>query len=267
MKVSEARVSCSGLDENGFIINLCAQDKVQPIYREVVADALESVLALFEGKIHSVYLYGSVAKGTAVPYESDLDMSVILFDAPDTAMHQKFEALSDEVTGRNPIISKLEYDVGWYQEVMRPEERNHWHYWLKHSVNIWGVDLTADIAPFRPSIELAYGLNKDLKKRLDNVLVGLTEDNASSRGRAIAKKVIRSAYSLIAADDRSWYTDIYSCADAFSRMYPQLRRGMELSLRMAKEGGNLESVRFYVELNQEDIWLLFTNLTRELALR
>jgi len=267
MKLNDTRENSRGIDENGFIINPCGLDKVKPLYREVVVDALESAISLFEGKIHSVYLYGSVGKGTAVPYHSDLDISVILFDEPDASLLERFEVLSEEVFRRNPIISKLEYDVGSYQEVMRPEERYHWHYWVKHTANLWGEDLTTQIAPFRPSIELAYGLNKDLKKRLDKVLVGLTEENARSRGKAIAKKVIRTAYSLIAEEDGSWYTDIYLCADAFSRMYPQLRRGMEWSVRMAEEGGNLEFVQSYVELIGEDTWLLFTNFTRELAVR
>lgn len=255
-----------GLTEHGFIANLSSRKNVHPQYESVLEDALESVVASFGAKVHSMYLYGSVARGTATPFSSDLDISVIMRSACTNEEELRFEEISDAVTSRHPIISKLEYDVGAYEEVLRPEERYHWQYWLKSaSTNVWGQDITRDMLPHKPSMELALRLNGDLSRRLQSALTGLTEENVNPRAKAVAKKVLRSAYSLVAFRDNSWYTDIPSCARTFLRYYPHFSPEIARSLELVEKGADIKSLREFVEGFGMGVWRLFEEALTELG--
>ncbi len=120
---SKEAVYAKGLDELGYIINFSAADKISEQYRTVVEDAVQSALRRFPGEIHSIYVYGSVPQGTAVPGKSDLDVSALLYDEPTDARESEFAEIAQGVVARHPIITKLDYDIGGLSLATSPEQR------------------------------------------------------------------------------------------------------------------------------------------------
>lgn len=263
--IGEAEVSASkeaeharGVDELGRIINLSATSKIPNHYRAAVDDAVQSALRGFPGEIHSMYIYGSVPRGTARPGESDLDVSALLYDEPTAAREDEFAKIAQGVVARHPIITKLDYDVGGLLLATSPEQRYGWHYWLKCcSANLWGEDITLRMEPHVPCLELAHGINGDIASRVDKALRGLTEENVKERSSAIAKKLARTAYSLIAAEDRSWHTDIQRCAAAFVNHHPGYTEQMALLVEIAINGASVATLRSLLDGFGREIIELF----------
>ncbi len=72
------------IDHNGFIA-LPETNKLQPEFRNIVAQVVAKLIQSFPELIHSLYLYGSVAEGRAKIGTSDLDMTVIFSVDPGEA--------------------------------------------------------------------------------------------------------------------------------------------------------------------------------------
>ncbi len=135
---------------------------LQPEFATLVDDACASLPALLGDALDSLYVYGSVARGTARLGRSDLDLALILsrpLTAPEvTALAQ----LRTDLQVRHPVVTKIDFDSGQRAEVLAPQQLNAWAYWLKHECRgLVGDDLGARFAPFTPSRALAVAINGD----------------------------------------------------------------------------------------------------------
>lgn len=116
----------NGLDHQGYIINPCSQDCIQPEFSHLIETALQSLQTSLAGKLHSVYLYGSVAKGSAIPFLSDLDLSLV-FNEPIRSEEAKYLAqLTLDLQLQFPIVSKIDFGPGHVEEILNPREKYRW---------------------------------------------------------------------------------------------------------------------------------------------
>ncbi|EEP89532.1 nucleotidyltransferase domain-containing protein [Yersinia kristensenii] len=69
------------VNADGFIETI-AFSGIQREFEIVVENVCYLLNQQLSNLIHSIYIYGSVAEGSAVPYQSDLDLSIILTRLP-----------------------------------------------------------------------------------------------------------------------------------------------------------------------------------------
>ncbi|MFD1203681.1 hypothetical protein ACFQ38_00825 [Sporosarcina contaminans] len=55
-----------GLDGDGYIISDVHIDKIHSIFLPLIHDSIKEIGLLFPNQLHSVYVYGSVARGEAI---------------------------------------------------------------------------------------------------------------------------------------------------------------------------------------------------------
>lgn len=218
------------IDPDGYIINPCQVKLISPDFKPLLQDAVAQLNEHFED-LHSVYLYGSIARGEAVPYRSDLDISVI-FEHPVTEAHtQTLETLAQKLAQDHPVITKVDFDPGGLAEVLHQREFYRWHFWLRHCCCcIWGNDLGTRFPRQKPHPVIAAEFAKDLQTQLDDTRAVLSPENVSLKGRSIAKKLIRTAYGRVAAQDKSWHQKIQDCAETVLRHDPKQQGFIEAAL-------------------------------------
>lgn len=68
------RDPAEGVTADGLIRTGAPADRVPAAYRPVVVDCTARLVEAFGGRLHGLYLYGSVATGQARPPGSDLDL-------------------------------------------------------------------------------------------------------------------------------------------------------------------------------------------------
>ncbi|MGR5195585.1 nucleotidyltransferase domain-containing protein [Vibrio rotiferianus] len=223
----------NGLDHQGYIINPCSQDCIQPEFSHLIETALQSLKTSLAGKLHSVYLYGSIAKGSAIPFLSDLDLSLV-FNEPIRSEEAKYLAqLSLDLQLQFPIVSKIDFDPGHIEEIVNSREKYRWQFWLKHCCCcIWGEDLSVDFCKHKPDIRIAYELNHDLAAFVTSI-----ENNSDLtegiKSKSIAKKILRTAYYLIAREDDSWHTELQKCSESLLKFYPDDQQAIHDAMRLA----------------------------------
>ncbi len=195
---------------------------------------LKRLIEQFGARLHSVYLYGSVARGQAKPYQSDLDVSLLL-DEPRTEDPLAFEDIAAGLAADYPVVSKVDLDPGYVAKVRHWREKYRWQFWLKHCCGcVWGQDLSAEFSPLAPNQLIGNEINYDLKQVIQTTLATLTGQNAPVNGKMAAKKILRSAYLSVAEKDGSWYSDLNSMLDVSVAYYPQDANALQTAFQIAQ---------------------------------
>ena len=106
-----------GTDEAGYIINQTNRMYIQSIFRPIIDEVIVLLKKHFGEALHSIYVYGSIGRGTAVARKSDLDVTVIVRE-PVQVDDLKEE--TQDLLERHPEIIKVDYDIGILEEVLSP---------------------------------------------------------------------------------------------------------------------------------------------------
>ncbi|MDX7985841.1 nucleotidyltransferase domain-containing protein [Xenorhabdus sp. 12] len=231
------------IDLNGYIA-LPKSNEFQPAFSHVVSDVVVQLNSCFPELIHSLYVYGSVAEGRAVRGRSDLDMTVIFNHAPNPAITVQLAAVQAELEKNNPIVSKIDFDCGLLQQVLHPNNKLSWGYWLKHHcVCVFGEDLSHRFEPFKPSKAIALAVNGDFMSVLSRLITQIKASTDLKRQlqfqRAAARKAIRATSILRREHDNDWPETLKEHCIKFNARYPALADDMDYLLTIStKPQGN-----------------------------
>lgn len=69
-------------------------------------------------EIHSIYMCGSIPKGTAIPYESDADFTVVLKINPTDFDKESIRNLTVETHKKFNIVTKIDVPICTVQDVL-----------------------------------------------------------------------------------------------------------------------------------------------------
>ena len=112
-----------------------------------------------------------------------------------------------------------------------------WGFWIKViCVCVWGPDLGSRLPRFKPSWELALGLNDDVGQFVDAMIAKVERappGEMPNRCRCIGRKLIRSAFCLVMPVERIWTDDISLSAHLFAKHYPGQRDNIAKAARWA----------------------------------
>jgi predicted nucleotidyltransferase len=234
-----------GLDEDGYVRREGDRIRIAPEFRSVVDALRKRVRAAYPGMV-SLYLYGSVPRGTAGVGSSDLDVMVILPEEPtdsDRAAADAIEATLDqahpEIDGvgillysRDRILSEAErYDLGFFVACL--------------CTPLDGEDLADWLPRYRPTTRLARDTNGDIAAALDRIRARLAAGEDPARlCRGLARKLVRTAFTLVMPRWGGWTSDMALTHAVVASYYPEwsapLRRAVTLA--RAPDGAEVDSL-------------------------
>ncbi len=231
--------SCIGLDPEGFIRPVADGNSISPPYQPVVDTLRTSWYQRAGLPIHGLYLAGSVAAGSARPYASDLDITLLLTAAPTADLRQTLAGLSAELRTAYPLVPKVDLVLVTLAAALDQANRYSWGFWFQHCcVCIAGADITPTIPPFQPSLSLSLGLNGDIQaycQRVQSQLGAASPEQRQSVGRALARKLVRTAFGLVSVAERSWTDDLAVATQLFVRHHPAHAPTIEPILELAQK--------------------------------
>ncbi|WP_280697806.1 nucleotidyltransferase domain-containing protein [Kitasatospora sp. GP82] len=228
-----------GLDSDGYIAREGSLSRVPAAFAPVVDAARARIAARFgPSSLHSAYLYGSIPRGTAVPGVSDLDLLLALRSEPTAADRAQADALEAELDAEFPqivgagillfseagLLSELErYDLGWFVACL--------------CTPLLGVDLAARLPRYRPTSLLARETNGDLAlaiPRWRERLAGGSEAELRVLGRGVARRLVRTGFTLVMPRWGGWTSDLAAAAEIFARYYPERAEQMRTASAVAR---------------------------------
>ncbi|WP_251125735.1 nucleotidyltransferase domain-containing protein [Exiguobacterium sp. s183] len=208
-----------GTDEAGYVINQTSIKHIQPEFKAVLFKSIELVKEAFGERLHSIYLYGSIGRGTAVAGESDLDLTVLVHEDVDaTELIKQTELLLTE----HPEIIKIDYDIGRIDVALDPSNRFEWGFWLRHLCTcVDGEDISRRFPLMKPDARVSMALNQDLVSSIETTKAKLLHGEMSHiEKRSIVKRVIRGWYLTINVKDESFATTVEACLLILKLYFP-----------------------------------------------
>jgi hypothetical protein len=218
---------------------------VQTEFKHAFIQCLDQFWRQFGTLTHSVYLYGSIAKGTAVAGQSDLDLSVVLHQPISEPIAARLKTFEQEMEQQHPVFSKIELDVGTYDDVM---VHNHyeWQYWLKHvCICLKGIDLAQRIQPYEPSLSTSLAINQDVRARFYRFLASSNNEPSKEAIKSMAKKLLRTHYALTSFTTEAPETTIDLMANTLKNKNRSLEYELNRVTRYAQ--GNINPILFELD--------------------
>ncbi|WP_109390343.1 nucleotidyltransferase domain-containing protein [Pseudomonas aeruginosa] len=244
---------------DGFI-PLPPRVEPQAAFRPLLDD-LRRTLARppFERAVHSIYLYGSVARGEAITGRSDLDLTLVLRDPPSPELTAQLETARLALQARHPEVSKIDFDIGHLDQARDPANRDSWGYWLKHRCRcLWGEDLASDLPPLRPAKAIALALNGDYAQVLDDYARRLesasSEEERRRLQREAAKKLIRSSDILRGETESVWPETLEHYLALFRARHPGQAPALEY-FKAVLDGQVEDPAAFIERLRAFSAWM------------
>ncbi|WP_027941396.1 nucleotidyltransferase domain-containing protein [Amycolatopsis taiwanensis] len=227
-----------GVDQDGMIAREGGLDRVPQAFVPVVDAARAHISETFGAtRLHSAYLYGSIPRGTAVPGVSDLDLLLALRDEPteaDRADAKVIEAALDrgfsQIDGVGIALSSARslladlYDGGFFVACL--------------CTPLLGDDLAERLPRYRPTSLLARETNGDLglllpswRKRAGEAV---TDGERKALSRSVARRVVRTGFTLIMPRWGGWTSDLGESAELFGRYYPERAAQMRIAAAVGR---------------------------------
>jgi len=226
-------------DENGWIVNPCRGDRLQPLWLDLVEDLKELCREHFGDNLHSLYIRGSVARGSAIAGISDLDGFAILYEELGDGEDKWTAAAQKLLKLKYPFCAGVEIGIIPYQSFLKT---HHLKVLLKtQSLCILGEDLGRSLPSYKPGIDLVRqalllpnflkGSEEKLRK-LDPKSISFTTE-VKQISAVIGKRMVRGGMELVVERSRQYTRDLYFCYESFSSYYPEQKLNMKKALELA----------------------------------
>lgn len=236
------------LDKEGYILNIASIDKVAEPWKTMVSEAVQIYKNIFRDKIHSIYLRGSIANGSAELNVADLDLFALIYTDVNNYVRWKSLELStnsiqklEKIAGY-PIEADLAYSS--YIENLSEINRRLAMVIKTQSICIYGEDISAGLAGFKPGKEMMLNISW-LKEDLNDFLRNIekTPNERTELVKQFSKVLIRSGFDLVMEREEKYTTSLYYCYTSFSNIYPsreaEMRQVLEIYLNPAEVNDDL----------------------------
>lgn len=190
--------------------------EIQREYKDFVDKYIENILTEFKGKIHSIYMCGSIPKGTAKPFKSDADFTIVCVNPKDID-YERLSNIKDRLLKEYPVVTKIDTTICSIDDVL--SKPNEWGFWVKIiCVCMYGHDIGEKVPPIIISPEFILDLNTETEEEVDRVRRSLsTASDHTMKTRYIkgySKRLIRALYSLVITNTGVWQDDIIEMKNA-----------------------------------------------------
>ncbi len=214
-------------NEDGFFINPLKIEDIQEEYKTVLDAILKGYESHFEDTTHSIYIRGSVAKGMAVPYISDVDTIAISHLEISREMKELRSPIINNIIQKNPFVNGIEMHFIPKKELL---EKEHLQFLLKtQCLCIKGENLNLILPEFKMG-RAAYAHTSTLKADIQEIKEYFTQENQEEETIDICswimKRIVRTGFELIMEKENSHTRDLYPCYELFSKHYPVYKSEM-----------------------------------------
>jgi predicted nucleotidyltransferase len=214
-----------GLDESGFIVRDVGLEKITTDFQKCVQETIETLHLQLPNLLHSVYVYGSVARGDAKKGKSDLDILAIFNRDLHNNEQQRVKQLGESLSQKYHALVR---DVGIAKTTLDYcMNANNYHeqaFLRELCVCVDGEDLRGQFGPYKLTEDIAISFNGDIaevSERYFKKLKGATDAEFHVTTQGFARKLIRTFYSMVMARSQIWSTKLEEQADIFLQYFPE----------------------------------------------
>ncbi|MGR5548931.1 nucleotidyltransferase domain-containing protein [Vibrio sp. DNB22_12_1] len=198
----------------------------QPEFEPLIRDVLMCLKGGLGANLHSVYIYGSVARKSAIVGKSNLDMVLVTKSTFESNRATLLNSIKWRAQQGHPQVKGVSIRTALVNEVANLDSIFTWGFMLKHCcVCVYGDDLADCFGDYVPSWEIAKHWNMDVEDWLSVYRIKIVQapsiEELVSTQIVIAKKLLRASYSLVMYRDKRWFDDPMECGEVFLKYHPE----------------------------------------------
>jgi predicted nucleotidyltransferase len=214
------------LDPEGYIRPEADLGNVQAEYQGVPTAAADLLADEFGSQLHSAYLYGSVARGDAVPGRSDIDLLAVLLADPADEDRVRAHRVEQALVERFPVLISAGIGLTSLQEVRSPAQRYGLQVFLRElAVCICGQDLRPGLPRTKPSAAVAAGFHDGthavLARARESLATSTDHEVIRRVCRMTSRRMVQVAFAVVMAREGIWATVLEEQAAAVGAAFPQ----------------------------------------------
>ena len=242
-------------DAQGHVVKQASVASIPAHWADPVAFTVAAYERHLGGRLHSVYLRGSVPLGQPRDFVSDLDtFAVVAGDDHPRSVSWELEH-GAEVGRRWPFVKGVEVSVYpiadvWVSRLLAAMIK-------VHGACVHGDDLTRRIRGFKPGIELlfhSWDLPRDLEVARRVIDRGGDQASIDETCVWITKRILRCGFELVMRRAGCLTRDLVASYEMFLRYYPLHETAMAEVLALALAGGGPRA-RCLRAIETVDDWL------------
>lgn len=216
------RDPAEGLTAAGLIRTGANAAQIPDRFSKLLNAAVRSVQV--HSSAASIYVYGSVATGTARSPESDVDLLTIGLRADHAAtIAARLSADSSQLCRGVEIAAGMAEDFeGAADEAYGGRVFLH-HY----CVHLGGPDRDRAITAFSGDQRAARGFNGDIEQHAARWRRDFDGADARQLGRTVARKSLLAVAGLVSVHDETWTTDRDEASHRWGQIHPELADGLD----------------------------------------
>ena len=246
-------------DENGFVISQSSPEKIQPPWVAPVEDIKKVYLDnLGEDTVHSIYIKGSVSRGTPIEDVSDIDALAVVYSSTEELNLDWIRQEADRLRLEYPYSTDFDFAVIPYEEVVSGKRRVARCLLKVSSACIYGDDLAEQLPRVKPGPDCficSRNIGKYVEKKIELLEDKTKEIDPVSQSKWVAKYLIRAAFELVMEREKVFTRDLYPSYEMFSKYYPEkevaARRVLEAAVKQDASREELLTI-----LNDYGRWLV-----------
>jgi hypothetical protein len=208
------------IDDNGHVIKKASHDLIQPEWKPLVDELITIYKSSFGGRLHSIWLRGSVAKGQAERGAADLDSFAYLIE--EAEQPSKFESAIEALESRHPYCIAIEADASPVSDIEFKHDDVMARIIKTQAICLHGEDLSDRVPSYslRDMIHYSRYLRFNLEEKGPSFL---KEDDGDPRLTCTwtARLLLRSLYETVMFKEGRWTNDLWPCYERFSSQHPE----------------------------------------------
>lgn len=233
------------VDAEGFLVGQSSAEKLHSPWQEAVEDIRDAYVDRLQERLHSVYVRGSVSRGTPVEGVSDIDTVAFINCSPDEieGIDEWISSMQQELQEKHPFCTKVELEVKPVEGILSGENTVGRAMVKINSVCIYGKDLAPElpkVKPGRDMYSMVWRFDQDIRRRVEQIKSGEIK-LSDNQCRWIMKRILRSGMELVMEQEQAFTRDLYPCYEMFSKYYPERERDMYKALELSINFSNNQS--------------------------
>lgn len=214
-----------GLDQDGYLLSEVSLDKIAKDYIPCIRESIEKLVSLFPHQCHSIYVYGSVARGDAVIEKSDLDLLVIFNKPLSSDEVTELKTLSNSLSQKyQALVRDVGIAYGDCDYVFDPVNYYEQAFLQALCVCVHGEDIREHFGPYKLTSEIAISFNGDISKVLARTISRLEAASKAEIKTIVqnfSRKLIRTYYSMVMTRSQIWTTRLQEQSEVFIHFFPE----------------------------------------------
>jgi len=226
------------IDTEGYLLNPCHRDLIVSPWKEAVVDIAAAYIDhLGETAIHSLYLRGSVAKGTAVEGISDIDTFAVVNKKGTNCDKTWRKAFQKQMSEKYPFQTGIEIWCIPYQELCHEPKAHSLRVMVKtQCICLHGEDIASQLLTYKPGKDFivhSHSIQADIQEILDLLQTQQSQQDILSACQWIMKRIVRTGFEWVMIQENTYTRDLYPCYVAFRKHFPERKEQMAQAVEWA----------------------------------